>query len=132
MRWFPAVRTGDHLVYPGTITRLVRQQGPFFEVVTHGIGINRAFCTLYSPKIPVQVIVAWTNDVFGAEAFKTLDREMKKFYDSNPTGLPTVSSAPGSNKPGPKFWVILRCWWRHQRADIGLDSPHESREEIRL
>lgn len=93
------VTQDNHLVFPGTITRIIRPLGPWMDVMTHGIGINRMYCTLYSPKIPVQVIVAWGNDVFGAEAFRALDGQMKDFFDDNPVGVPSGSSAPGFNKP---------------------------------
>ncbi len=93
------VTQDNHLVFPGTITRIIRPLGPWMDVMTHGIGINRAFCTLYSPKIPVQVIAGWGNDVFGAEAFRALDEQMKDFFDDNPVGLPSGSSGPGFNKP---------------------------------
>lgn len=92
------VTQSDHLVYPGTISRVIRQSPSWFDVITHGIGINRAFCTMYSPKVPVQVIVGWGNDVFGSQAFKSLDGQMKKLYNSNPTSLP-ASSSGGFSKP---------------------------------
>lgn len=107
------VTQNNHMVFPGTITRLVHQNGPWIDVVTHGIGINRAWCTHYSPKLPVQVIIAWSNDVFGAAAFRALDRQMKKFYDGNPTGLPGSSPSSGSSKPG--FGILGQ--------PAGLESP---------
>jgi hypothetical protein len=93
------VTQDNHLVFPGAITRVIRPVGPWIDVFTHGVGINRAFCTLYSPKFPVQMIVGWSNDVFGAAAFRSLDKQMKKFFKNSPTALPASSTSPGSSKP---------------------------------
>lgn len=101
------------MVIPGTIIGLVHQSGPWIDVVTHGTGINRAWCAHYSPKVPVQVIIAWSNDVLGAAAFRALDRQMNKFYDGNLTGLPGPSPSPGSSKPG--FGILSQ--------PAGLESP---------
>ncbi|WP_116811498.1 hypothetical protein [Steroidobacter cummioxidans] len=50
-------------------------------------------------QVGVQVIIGWGNDVFGAEAFRALDGQMKGFFDDNPVGLLSGSSGPSFNKP---------------------------------
>lgn len=91
-----------HIVYPGAITRKIRERGNALEVFTHGIGLNRIFCTIYDQSIdrPIQLIMGFSNDVFGAAAFRALDKQMKRRHQSNPTGLPSSSSGQGMQKPG--------------------------------
>lgn len=90
-----------HIVYPGTITRKIKQNGQWLQVFTHGIGINRTFCSNYNQPfdLPVQLIMGISNDVFGAAAFRALDVQMRLQHQDHPTGLPS-SSTPGPQKPG--------------------------------
>jgi hypothetical protein len=70
----------NHIVYPGTISRYIQQNGSSLEVFTHGVGINRAFCTLMPQFRPLNMLLAFSNDVFGPKAFGQLDKEMIKYY----------------------------------------------------
>lgn len=75
--------------------------GNLLQIFTHGIGINRLFCSNYNQPfdLPVQMIMGYSNDVFGAAAFRALDKQMKLQYQQNPTGLPGLSVS-GAQKPG--------------------------------
>lgn len=88
----------NHIVYPGVISRYIDNDGTGdgVEVFTHGVGINRAFCTLLPAFRPTNMLLAWANDKFGPKAFKQLDREMIKYWDRNygsggqPVELPCI------------------------------------------
>jgi hypothetical protein len=91
--WDGAIRnvtTPAHLVYPGTITRL--QTLPSVEqgwsdnryFFSHGIGLNRFtdFVHIGIPS-PISIALACDNDLYGPDAFRTLDLEAKKFWEDN-------------------------------------------------
>lgn len=93
-----------HVVYPGTISRTIIQRGGTLNVFTHGIGINRLFCSVNSTALEpwVQMIMGFSNDVFGAAAFRALDKEMKKYVLSHPLGPPQpagVAQKPAFTPP---------------------------------
>ena len=68
-----------HLMYPGTVSRKVVTKGVRIEVFTHGVGINRAFCSLLSDLRPVNIVLGFSNDVFGLMTFATLDLQVQKY-----------------------------------------------------
>ncbi|MGL6159609.1 hypothetical protein [Microbulbifer sp.] len=71
-----------HVVYPGTISRVIMNKGDALYSLTHGVGVNKAFCSPYAFK-PIHMLLGFSNDVFGAKAFNTLDSEMKKYWEEN-------------------------------------------------
>lgn len=101
------VTTPSHTVYPGTIARKMYQEGNFIYVKTHGMGVNKTWCI---PEVPfplptisavpaVRMIIAASNDNFGAKTFATLDRQMLKAFrlqnghpNAQPSGAPVLGS----------------------------------------
>nr|WP_298723021.1 hypothetical protein [uncultured Steroidobacter sp.] len=96
--WLDAVQNVTrpaHVVYPGTISRTITQKAGALQVFTHGVGINRLFCTVNNTALEpfIQMIMGFSNDVFGAAAFRALDREMKRYYQDHPLGPPQPAGA---------------------------------------
>lgn len=98
------VTTPQHWVYPGTIARKIFREGNSLYVRTHGMGANRFWCVPASPisqsaavaVYGTRMIVAASNDNFGAKTFHTLDVKMiKQFRAQN--GYP---ASPQSVPPG--------------------------------
>lgn len=58
------------------LSRTITQKANTLQVFTHGIGINRLFCSVNSTALEpwVQMIMGYSNDVFGAAAFRALDK----------------------------------------------------------
>jgi hypothetical protein len=87
------ITTEDHDVYPGTIRRTVLEvEGQLF-FFTSGAGINRYHNSgtgnipFVPPWVPLvrgggQVGVAAANDIFGAQAFRTLDRQAVNYLNT--------------------------------------------------
>jgi hypothetical protein len=105
------VTTPEHWVYPGTIIRKMFQDGDSLYVRTHGIGMNRFWCVPAGGH-PAQVagvngvrmIMAASNDYFGAKTFATLDRQFSRYWrtqNSYPAGMakPSISSPSGGDEP---------------------------------
>ena len=87
------ITTEDHDVYPGTIRRTAVEVDRQLFIFTGGAGINRYHDTGtgWIPYLPPwvsagrgggQIGVAAANDVFGAQAFRTLDRQAVKYVNS--------------------------------------------------
>jgi hypothetical protein len=74
------ITQSSHLVFPGLITRKARLNSRGVEVFTHGLGLNRAFCTPRGQLTILNGIIAYSNDRLGPKAFRQLDREMIKYY----------------------------------------------------
>jgi hypothetical protein len=88
----------NHVVYPGTISRYVEQRSDGIWVFTHGIGINRMFCTLHPAFRPLNLLAGYGNDVYGPKAFGALDVELKKSWQGqyNPQGADPGGPNAGS------------------------------------
>ena len=87
-----------HAVFPGTITRTLEVRDDGLYGFTHGVGLNRAFCSsvltdTFLADIPnqrvigartaakfLQVIAAVSNDIFGQVAFERLDINMRREF----------------------------------------------------
>jgi hypothetical protein len=78
------VTDASHIVYPGTISRIIVNKGADFCVFTHGMEHNRVWCSNpdSGTKAVLQILIGWSNDVFGYKTFKTLDREFVKYWRS--------------------------------------------------
>lgn len=106
------VTTEDHFVYPGTIVRKVFQEGNALYVRTHGMGVNRFWCI---PATPVsldpirgmRIIMAASNDIFGAKTFATLDQQMRGFFRAQ-NGYPAGQQKPGNNTPDLTRMHVIR------------------------
>lgn len=72
----------NHWMYPGKVARHVQVKNGYVQVLSHGIGINRAFCPYLANLRPVHVVLGLFNDTLGEKAFKTLDKEMKRYWDA--------------------------------------------------
>jgi hypothetical protein len=111
------VTKSDHVVYPGTISRYISIENNVLGIFTHGMGQNRAFCTLNPVWKPLQVLAGRNNDRYGPKAFRALDRELIKYWKQNfnsgasapmmPQSLPSPpQNGAGQNPsstPGPDF-----------------------------
>ncbi len=87
----------NHLVFPGLIARKIFTNKKGLEVFTHGVGLNQAFCIPRVPGSPTNILIAYFNDRFGPKAFKQLDREMVKFYQTFMTvGAPPADPPPAN------------------------------------
>lgn len=86
------ITTEDHDVYPGTIRRAVLKVDGHLFMYTSGAGINRyhnsgtglipfAHPWVSAGRAGGQIGVAAANDMFGAQAFRTLDRQAVKYLD---------------------------------------------------
>ena len=109
------VTTPQHWVYPGTIARKIFREGNSLYVRTHGMGTNRFWCIPALPVSPTaapavygtRMIVAASNDNFGAKAFHTLDVQMIKTfraqngYPAGPQGLPPDTPASPEDLASP-------------------------------
>lgn len=91
------VTTSTHLVYPGTISRTIVSRDGVYKVFTHCVGINGAFCTTMNAPLDwvPQNVSRLVEDVFGAAAFRALDKQFKLHFDNNPISLPQGSSSGG-------------------------------------
>lgn len=89
----------NHVVYPGTISRYIELKDNTLYAFTHGVGINRAFCSLAPEARPYNIFLAAQNDANGPKAFKQLDRELIKYWKRNfsPAGAPTDPLGPARN-----------------------------------
>jgi len=105
------VTTWQHWVYPGTIVRKIFQEGNSLYVRTHGMGVNHFWCLPASPISPTaaaavygtRMIVAASNDYYGAKTFHTLDVKMiKEFRIQNGYPLAGPQDVPPGTPASPE------------------------------
>ncbi|WP_161828211.1 hypothetical protein [Steroidobacter agaridevorans] len=89
------VTEAPHISYPGTISRYIEQKNNALHVFTHGTGLNRAKCTLGTENRAYNIFLAAQNDLHGPKAFKTLDKQIIRYwrrtYTPNGVGDPPWS-----------------------------------------
>lgn len=85
------ITTEKHWVYPGTIRRTVIERDGHLFLYTSGAGLNRAMNT--GEPLPGEAVrralqFGWAlgNDLFGARAFRTLDKMAFKFVNGRRNG----------------------------------------------
>jgi hypothetical protein len=84
----------DHLVHPGTISRIVQGEADGVYVFTHGIGYNRARCALTENMRPINIIAGNQNDIHGRAAFAQLNIEMIRYWKRNYGGTTVRKITP--------------------------------------
>lgn len=118
-RWAGGIQNvteSDHLVYPGTISRYIDTNnvaaktphtppsgGTSLYVFTHGVGLNRFGCSINRNSRPFQILLGYSNDVYGRKAFAQLDKEMIRWWrrNYNPSGIADPPPPAGLVNPGP-------------------------------
>lgn len=74
----------DHRMHPGTISRTLLDDRGYLTTFTHGIGINSSLCANYlalpGGNTALALTLALGNDIYGREAFETLDKVMVKHW----------------------------------------------------
>lgn len=97
-----------HISYPGTISRYVEQKNNALYMFTHGIGINRAKCTLTNASAAYHIFLAKQNDQYGPGAFKTLDKQLIRYWRRNFT----PNAAPDAT-------------WTGEGNPVDIPAPHQ-------